>query len=1016
MCTQEFFQAQRSQLVGQLALRSLENFESILDYLLSWEVLTWEDYESVSLPGQPLSTLARRLLDIIWNKSGQSCELLFAAVKKAEETEEQTEPPRLWSQDVASPAQDLQRHRPVIVRKIYGHVEGILDLLLERGFITKYECDEIRLPIFTSSQRARRLLDFAKVKENGVAQFLLQHVHQLPVLPAPFPDATACQKYRAKLKATVSAQSRFLSTYDGTENLYLEDIYTENILEVRKGGGGGGAPGQKGCDTVELPDIFSDSGCVNEHADTVLLVGEAGSGKSTLLQQLHRLWATGRLFHRFLFVFPFSCRQLQYVDKPVSVKTLLFEQCCWPDEGQQEVFQYLLDHPDRVLITFDGFDEFKFKFTDRETHCSPTDPTSVQNLLFNLLRGNLMKNAKKVLTSRPHAITPFLRKYVRKELGLKGFSQEGIELFMRRHHSEPGLADRIVRLLKATSALHGLCHVPVFSWIVSRCHKELLQRGCGSLKTTTDMYLLILRHFVMHASPGAAAWGPGIPFLRPWLPTILRLGRLALWGLGTCSYVFSAKQLWASGVEEEDLSLGFLVRSKSFSQESSASLEFLHITLQCFFAAFYLLLGADVSASALRRLFHHHKKPSRSLARRFPVSCLQAPEPEEAEEASVSGLLQKAEPHNVQITAAFLAGLLSREHRGLVTQCQGASSPLPQKQTLVRRCLALALRRHFQSIPPAVPGEGKSMHAMPEFVWLIRSLYEMQDERLAREAVSKLGVGHLKVTYCNIGPAECAALAFVLKNLQQPVALQLDYNAVGDVGVEQLLPCLPVCHALYLRDNNISDLGICRLVDQALQCEQFQKLALFNNKLTDDCTHSLASLLKYKQNFLSLRLGNNHITAVGAKVLAEGLKGNDSLQCLGLWGNKVGDEGARALASALHDHPSLKWLSLVGNNIGSLGAQALALMLEKNVSLEELCLEENHLQDEDMCALVCGLKKNSSLKILKLSNNSITLQGVSALLQVLEGNATIKSVWLRGNIFTPEEIEQLSLMDARLLL
>lgn len=147
MCTQEFFQAQRSQLVGRLALRSLENFESILDYLLSWEVLTWEDYESVSLPGQPLSTLARRLLDIVWNKGGQSCELLFAAVRKAEGADEQTEPGNQWSQNVSCPAQDLQRHRPVIVRKIYGHVEGILDLLLEHGFITKYECDEIRLPI-----------------------------------------------------------------------------------------------------------------------------------------------------------------------------------------------------------------------------------------------------------------------------------------------------------------------------------------------------------------------------------------------------------------------------------------------------------------------------------------------------------------------------------------------------------------------------------------------------------------------------------------------------------------------------------------------------------------------------------------------------------------------------------------------------------------------------------------------------------------------------------------------------
>ncbi|XP_074067443.1 nucleotide-binding oligomerization domain-containing protein 2 isoform X2 [Macrotis lagotis] len=984
MCTQEFFQTQRSQLVRRLALRSLENFESVLDYLLSWEVLTWEDYESVSLPGQPLSTLARRLLDIVWNKGGQSCKLLLVAVRIAEGADEQTEPPRQWSQNVSCPAQDLQRHRPVIVRKIYGHVEDILNLLLERGFISKYECDEIRLPIFTSSQRARRLLDFAKGKENGVARFLLQHVHQLPVLPAPFPEATACKRYMAKLKTTVSAQACFLSTYDGSENLCLEDIYTENLLEIRKNLSVG-APSQKCHETLELPDIFNDSGCINEDADTVLLVGEAGSGKTTLLQQLHRLWATGRHFQDFLFVFPFSCRQLQYVDKPVSVQTLLFEQCCWPDEDPQEVFQYLLDHPDQVLLTFDGFDEFKFKFTDRETHCSPTDPTSVQNLLFNLLRGSLMKNAKKVLTSRPHAINPFLRKYVQKELSLKGFSQEGIELFMRKHHSDPEVADRIVHLVQATSALHGLCHVPVFSWIVSKCHKELLLHGCGSLKTTTDMYLLILQHFVQHASPEKGDWDPWITSLRHRLPTILRLGRLALCGLGTCSYVFSAKQLWASGVEEEDLSLGFLVPSRSISQESLAPVEFLHITLQCFFAAFYLLLDANVTPSTIRCLFNPHQKPSRALVWLLPASCIQAPE---QEEVNVTALLRKAEPHNIQITAVFLAGLLSQEHWGLLAECQGASTPLLQKQSQVQRCLAQGLRRHFQSIPPAVPGEVKSMHAMPEFVWLIRSLYEMQDEHLAQKAVCKLEVGHLKVTYCNIGPAECAALAFVLKNLKQPVALQLDYNSVGDIGVEQLLPCLRVCQALYLRDNNISDQGICRLVDQALQCDQFQKLALFNNKLTDDCAHSLASLLRYKQNLLALRL----------------------------WGNAVGDEGALALASALHDHQSLKWLSLVGNNIGSLGTQALALMLEKNTSLEELCLEENRLQDEDMCTLVRGLKKNSSLKVLKLSNNSITHQGISALLQVLESNTTLKSVWLRGNTLTPEESEQLSLMDARLLL
>ena len=88
------------------------------------------------------------------------------------------------------------------------------------------------------------------------------------------------------------------------------------------------------------------------------------------------------------------------------------------------------------------------------------------------------------------------------------------------------------------------------------------------------------------------------------------------------------------------------------------------------------------------------------------------------------------------------------------------------------------------------------MHAMPGFVWLIKCIYEMQDSEVAKNVVATLEVEHLKLTYCNIGPLECTALAFVLQHLQSPVGLQLDSNSVGDVGVEQLLPCLHVCHSL----------------------------------------------------------------------------------------------------------------------------------------------------------------------------------------------------------------------------
>lgn len=106
------------------------------------------------------------------------------------------------------------------------------------------------------------------------------------------------------------------------------------------------------------------------------------------------------------------------------------------------------------------------------------------------------------------------------------------------------------------------------------------------------------------------------------------------------------------------------------------------------------------------------------------------------------------------------------------------------------------MQRHFKSIPRPVEGEKKSMHAMPGFVWLIKCIHEMQDSRIARDTMAKLEVEHLKLTYCNIGPVECTALAYVLQHLRNPVGLQLDYNYVGDVGVEQLLPCLHVCHSV----------------------------------------------------------------------------------------------------------------------------------------------------------------------------------------------------------------------------
>ncbi|XP_028665108.1 nucleotide-binding oligomerization domain-containing protein 2 [Erpetoichthys calabaricus] len=984
MCAQHLIRSQRVPLIKALSEGSVDSFESVLDHLLAWQIVCGEEYESLSTTTRSLCASSRDLLDLVESKGEPACRSLLTALGQVLPCTQRRELLLENFKDLlpeeyvpSSATETVQRQRPQMVRMLHGHIAAILQMLLECGTFTHFETEEVQLPIYTSSQQARRLLNLVKGKGEEAAQLLLKKIQEIQASPsaeeahgnAEEEKYAACLNFQRKLRSTLAAQCRFFSTYDRSDNVCLENIYTDGILEVRN---------ELQNSPLGLLDLLSKKGTVNADADLVLLVGEAGSGKSTLLQRVHLLWASGSAFQDWALMLPFSCRQLNLLERKLSLRSLIFEQCCWPDGNQEEVFQFIVSHPERTILTFDGFDEFKFHFADDERHCSPLEPAKIQTIVFNLLQGNLMKSAQKIVSSRPQAVSPSLRRYVRKEVCLRGFSPEGVEVFIRKQHCDDRVAADVIESLKSNPPLYGLCHVPVFCWIVSKCHKELLGHGHGTPSTVTDVYLMILQHFLRHAAQKDTeidSWLQGC------LGSVLRLGKIALDGVLASCYAFSWLDLQQSGVTEDDMSMGFLVQSKVPYSPTACRFEFLHITLQCFFAALCLVADDEGVAQSMFVTFFRtssrKKKHSGSCGSCLDLFFQSSAHTEQQEEESTSQ----------QITASFVAGLLSQRHTATLQE-MGKMAQLGWKCGQVKKLLLKGMQKHFRSIPPPVPGEKKSMHAMPEFVWLVKCIYEMQDSDLARDAVCSVEVEHFKLIYCGIGPAECTALAFVLKHLKNPIGLQLDFNSVGDVGVEQLLPCLDICKAIYLRNNGISDKGVCILINKGLQCQSMQKIALFNNNLTDECTVHFAELLKKKQNFLSLRLGNNYITEKGAVHLAEGLRHSTSLQYLGLWGNKVGDQGAEELARALQDSSSLVWLSLVDNDIGSMGAQALAVMIEKNKSLEEIWL----------------------------TNNKITREGVQAILSALEKNKKIKSVWLRGNKLTPEEVVEIGHLEERLTL
>ncbi|XP_023646204.2 nucleotide-binding oligomerization domain-containing protein 2 isoform X1 [Paramormyrops kingsleyae] len=959
-----------------------EILESVLDRLLAWDVLQWEDYQTLRPPNRSLCTSARELLDMVASKGEEACGLLLGALDQVLPGAQKASlslgasaggPPLADRPSPSTASQTLWSERPCLVVRLRPCIGAALRALVESGSLTTYDCDEVQLPINTPAQQARRLLDLVGSKGECAAKALLQFVERVEK-PLKWPDSgttfpAELLQYQKKLRSSVAAQSHFLNTYGGTGSLSLDDVYTEGLLEVSQGGEEAQRP-------IGLEDILGQVGTLNKDADMVLLLGEAGSGKTTLLQRLHLLWAREVTLENWILLFPFSCRRLSAEEQELSVRDLLFSHCCWPDRDPEPLFQFILDHPDRVLFTFDGLDEFRLRFTDEKRVCCPMQRASVAALLFSLLQGCLMQGVQKVVTSRPEAFDASLRTYIRKEVTLKGFSPERIDCFLRKQHRDPGLTSHVLQSLHSNTALFSLCHVPVLCWIVSQCYRELLGSEGSHLQTFTDVYIMILQHFLQRRCPRrlplASGWAGG------YAGVVLRLGRLALRGLQTACYVFSDGELQRYGVTDNDVATGFLIRSDSFSALEK-HYEFLHVTMQCFFAALFVILGDDADGSAVFQLFCPRGRRRPSLAGVCSMPCLPHQDPE------LKGHTSEAERPNLQIMATFVSGLLSQRHRILLIQSCPASV-LDRKRQQVVRGLSRGIQRHFRSIPRPVQGEKKSMHAMPEFVWLIKCIYEMQDDAMARRSVAKLKVEHLKLTYCNIGPVECSALAYVLQHLRSPVGLQLDYNCVGDVGVEQLLPCIRVCHSLYLRNNNISDEGIRKLTEKAVHFENFQKIALFNNKLTDACMMHFAELLKAKQNFLALRLGNNYITAVGAELLAEGLKENSSLKYLGLWGNKIKDRGVEALAKALQSNCRLVWLSLVDNGVGSAGARALAQLIKTSQSLEELWL----------------------------SKNCITREGIEYLLEALQTNTSVKAIWLKGNDLSPEEVEELKQRDQRL--
>ncbi|XP_006037517.1 nucleotide-binding oligomerization domain-containing protein 1 isoform X1 [Alligator sinensis] len=911
----------------------------------------------------------------------------------------------------------LKIHREHLVTSI-RNTQCLIDNLIKNEYFSNEDA-EIAAQFQTQTDKVRKILDLVQSKGEEVSEYFvytLQKVTDAYHELQPWLDEIRFQpsehiqsklvvntdpvsRYRQKLKYELGRDTKFVMSYAQKEEMLLEEIYSDNIMELVSYANE--SLGNVNCLEALLDDR---TGLINEDGETICVFGDAGIGKSILLQKMQNLWARGELDVGAKYFFRFRCRMFSCFkeNETISLKDLLFKYNCYPDQDQEEVFNHILQFPHTVLFTFDGFDEIYSDFDVNSVPeiCSPSEPIHPLALLVSLLRGKLLKGSRKVLTARTG--TEVHQNIIRKKVLLRGFSSNNLKAYTKMFFKDEGRQTLVLNHLEANPSLCSLCSVPLFCWIIFKCYEHLhsmfdIHELPDYSVTLTDVFLLMTEvhlNRTLKTDLLKKNTRSQVETFKSKKETLLSLGRIAHRGMEKSLFVFEHEEVMAVNVLEEDLQLGFLRTVHNYGGcGDQSSYEFLHLTLQSFFTAFFLITEEKVGTKELLKFFNEC-----STLETTQFTCL--PIPWFNNQPIGEDPFRNNE--HFHFTNLFLCGLLSKTRQKLLRHLVSPMA-IKRKRNALLTYLSGSMKSHMKGLTRSRLANYKQVQVTPNFVWMLRCIYETQSEKVGKLAAKDMRANYIKLTYCNAYSADCSAISFIVHHFHKHLALDLDNNNINDYGVRQLLPCFSKLGVIRLSVNQITDRGVRVLYEELSKYKIVSFLGLYNNQITDVGAKYVAKLIEECPSLTYVKIGANKITTEGGKSLALAIQKSKTMFEIGMWGNQIGDEGAKAFADALRNHPTLTNVSLAFNGITTKGGKSIAEAMQHNNTVRIFWLTKNELDDEAAESFAEMLKVNKKLVHLWLIQNRITVKGAQYLCEALQENTAIKEICLNGNMINPEE-------------
>ena len=683
----------------------------------------------------------------------------------------------------------------------------------------------------------------------------------------------------------------------------------------------------------------------------ILVVGRPGIGKSLLCTKLSRDWSKGDLLRdneesfRHLFLFQFRWFNTETLEK-ISLKQLLSRLY---SEGSidREVFQDILDNPEKVLLVFDGLDEFKYHescLEDERAHAgnSATEQMPFSALYVKLVRGKQLSGATVLTTCRPNVVQSVAHLKFDRKVEIMGFTPDKVKEYVQKFCAhDPESVNKIWNHISSNLQLQSLCYIPVNSRIVCSLLAKLIkltEHDSGSTlpATSTEVYEGALRLFIFNHHPEFKGklltkeyLVGNVGFSETVENTLSQVGKLAKTGIEERRLMFDSTEV--QGMENCGL-LNRIPDCEVSPFRLKCQFCFIHLTLQEFLAAREIVKMDPSELSAF--IYSNASDPKWQLVIQF-----------------VAGLLHGQENEAVNTFVSIL--------------CNSLTKGGPKQEALL----------------------------------MIKCLHEYHNEATVEKAASQLQknnkfCGSINFTKCQVTPVDCIALSYFIRHLHKPSQLTLRRSNVTDQGVSQLSDALKYEHCklteLDLCRNNITDQGISHLCD-ALKNEHcnLTGLDLRGNNITDQGVSHLCDALKDEHCKLAeLNLRHTNITDQGVSHLCDALKDEHcKLADLNLRHTNVTDQGVSHLCVALKDeHCNLADLNLRHTDITDQGVSHLCDALkDEHCKVAELNLRYTNITDQGVSHLCDALKnEHCKLTVLDLCGNNITNQGVSHLCDALK--------------------------------